>query len=99
MKIVIVYLEAKPEKAEEFAAVCAANHEGSVKEAGNIRFDVLRNKEDPNKFVLYEIWESEEALAKHKTTQHYLNWNAANETCLVKPRSRDTYEAVAVTTK
>jgi len=96
MKIVIVYLEAKPEKAEEFAAVSARNHDGSIKEEGNIRFDVLRNKEDPNKFVLYEIWESEEALARHKTTEHYLAWNAANETCLVKPRTRDTYDAVAI---
>ena len=99
MKIVIVYMEAKPEKAEEFARVSALNGEGSVKEEGNIRFDVLRNREDPNKFVLYEIWESEEALARHKTTQHYLNWAAANETCLVAPRTRDVYDAVALTKK
>ncbi len=97
MKTVIVYLEAKPEKAEEFAAVSEANAKGSVKEEGNIRFDVLRNKEDPNKFVLYEVWESEEALARHKTTPHYLKWNDANETCLVRPRTRDVYDAVSLT--
>ncbi|MBE6931386.1 MAG: antibiotic biosynthesis monooxygenase [Clostridia bacterium] len=99
MKIVIVYLEAKPEKAEEFAEISRLNHEGSVKEEGCIRFDVLRNKEEPNKFVLYEVWESEEALARHKTTQHFLNWDAANATCLVRPRYRDSYDAVGFTTK
>lgn len=96
MKVVIVYMEAKPEKAEEFALVSKKNHDGSIHEEGNLRFDVLRNREDPNKFVLYEIWESEEALAKHKTQPHYLAWAAANETCLVAPRTRDVYDAVAI---
>ena len=47
MKILFVNLEVKEEFVEEFAEFTRKNHEGSVKEAGNIRFDALRDKDNP----------------------------------------------------
>ena len=82
----LVFVDVKPEFVEQFRAISIYNHDNTRKEAGNIRFDVLRNKEDPNKFVLYEIWESEEALARHKTTEHYLRWRAEVADYMASPR-------------
>ena len=36
-----------------------------------MRFDLLRDQSAPNKFLFYEAYASEEAVAFHKTTEHY----------------------------
>jgi len=97
MKVLIVYIDVKPDCIEKFREVTVYNHVNSVKEEGNIRFDVLQNKDDPTKFVLYEAWKDDAALDLHKTTEHYLKWNTEMLTHVTKPRSRDVYDAVAFT--
>ncbi len=97
MKILFVNLEVKEEFVEEFAEFTRKNHEGSVKEAGNIRFDALRDKDDPCRFSLYEIWQDDAALDVHKTTEHYKNWAKACETMLKSPRTRRIFDAVGIT--
>ena len=54
MFVTLVHCHVKPEHVEAFADACRANHEGSVREEGNIRFDVLRAADDPTRFILYE---------------------------------------------
>jgi autoinducer 2-degrading protein len=95
MKINFVHLDIKPECVERFAAVCIANHDGSRLEPGNIRFDVLQNKDDPTKFTLCEVFTSDEAIAFHKTTAHYKAWAEAAAECSASPRSKTGYKALA----
>lgn len=97
MRVTIVYLEVKPQFIEEFKKITVYNHENSIKEAGNIRFDVLQSREEPTKFALYEAFESDEALDFHKSTEHYKKWNAETANYMVAPRSRTVYDAVAFT--
>lgn len=99
MKIIIAYIDVKPEYIEEFKKITVYNHENSIKEAGNIRFDVLQNSETPTKFALYEIWKDDAAFAFHKTTEHYNKWNTESQAYLTKPRSRDVYTEIALTDK
>ncbi len=70
----LVYVDVKPEFVDEFKKISIYNHDNTRKEAGNVRFDVLQSQDDPTQFVLYEVFENEDAVNFHKTTEHYLRW-------------------------
>ena len=74
MLVTIVYIKVKPEYIEAFKQACRLNHEGSIREPGNFRFDVLQLDEDPTRFVLYESYNSQQDVDAHKQTLHYLTW-------------------------
>jgi len=74
MLVTIVYIKVKPEFIEEFKEACRLNHEGSIREPGNFRFDVLQLTEDPTRFVLYESYKSQQDVEAHKQTAHYILW-------------------------
>ena len=95
MKATIVYIDVKPDCVDKFAEVCVYNHDNSRKEAGNIRFDVLQDKDNPTKFMLYEVFEDDDAIAFHKTTEHYKKWAETAEECMASPRSKTSVNALA----
>ena len=99
MIVTCVMIDVKKENLEEFIAVSKANHEGSVKETGNLRFDVLQSADDPTKFMLYEAYESEAAVKAHKETPHYLAWKKAVETWMASPRRGVPYKVIAPESK
>lgn len=68
MTATLVYIQVKAEFLTEFKAATKKNHENSVREKGNIRFDILQDPLDPCKFVFYEAYETEEAALRHKET-------------------------------
>jgi len=74
MLVTIVYITVKPEFIEKFKEASRLNHEGSVREPGNFRFDVLQSSDDPAKFVLYESYQSQQDVDAHKQTDHYITW-------------------------
>ncbi len=82
----IVHVWVKPENKEAFILATRKNHAGSVKEKGNLRFDILEDTSDPFKFVLYEAYESEEAAAAHKDTVHYKIWRDTVADFMARPR-------------
>ena len=74
MHVTLVQVHVLTPHLEDFLAATCVNHTHSVKEPGNLRFDVLQSAEDPARFVLYEAYVSAEAAAAHKRTSHYLTW-------------------------
>ena len=86
MHVTIVHVWVKPDRVNAFIAASRANHEASVQEPGNRRFDVLQDAEDPTKFVLYEAYATAEDAAAHKGTQHYLTWRSAVADMMAQPR-------------
>lgn len=74
MIVTIVHIWVKEQYIDDFIRATITNHENTVKEPGNIRFDFLSDARDRTKFVLYEVFASEEAVATHKGTAHYLRW-------------------------
>src|SRR5688572_26521648 len=82
----IIHIYVKPAFVESFVQATKFNHEQSVKEIGNFRFDVLQDAEVPEKFVLYEVYESESAAVAHKQTRHYAAWRDAVAPWMEKPR-------------
>ena len=82
----LVHVYVKPEFINSFIEATRTNHENSIQERGNFRFDILQDAQDPAKFVLYEAYESEQAAAAHKETGHYAAWRDAVGSWMAKPR-------------
>lgn len=87
MLIVHVHVHVKPECAEAFERATLENARASLLEAGIARFDVVRQKDDPTRFVLVEAYRTEDAAARHKETAHYLRWRDAVATMMAEPRT------------
>ncbi|MBF0566081.1 MAG: antibiotic biosynthesis monooxygenase [Nitrospirae bacterium] len=94
MYVTSVNVYVKKDHVEDFIEATRANHEGSVKEPGNMRFDVLQGIADPAKFLLYEAYESEEAAKAHKETPHYKLWKETVEPWMDKPREGTPHRVI-----
>jgi autoinducer 2-degrading protein len=86
MHVTLVHVSVKPEYIDAFIEATRRNHEASVHEPGNRRFDVLQSDEDPAQFVLYEAYASAADAADHKETAHYLAWREAVADWMAQPR-------------
>ena len=87
MYVVVVNVNVKPEAVAAFIAATQDNHRGTRAEPDNLRFDVLRRADDPNRFVLYEVYRSEAAFTAHQQTAHYLSWKEAVAPMMAEPRT------------
>lgn len=92
-RAITVYV--KPDSVEEFRRATVKNHEGSVKEPGVLRFDVLQNAERPTEFLLYEVYTDEAATVAHKDTAHYAEWKKTVTPMMAKDRESSTFNVVA----
>ncbi|AUB83547.1 antibiotic biosynthesis monooxygenase [Candidatus Thiodictyon syntrophicum] len=86
MHVTLVHVHVKPDHRDAFIEASRANHEASVKEPGNRRFDVLQNPADPGHFVLYEAYGSAADAAAHKETAHYAVWRDTVAPMMAQPR-------------
>jgi autoinducer 2-degrading protein len=94
MYIVHVSIHVKSDRLEEFKAASLDNAQHSVEEQGVARFDVIQEAENQTRFLLVEVYRSEEAAAKHKTTAHYERWRVVVEPLLAEPRTRIVYRNI-----
>lgn len=92
--IILVHINVKPEQTDAFIDLIRANHLGSIQEPGCIRFDVARSTEDPNRFVLWEWYEDEDAAQAHRETPHYLAFAAKGKPMMAEERVRTVYEGL-----
>src|SRR5262245_49893879 len=74
MLIVHVHVQVKPESVEAFQAASLENARHSIQEPGVARFDVVQQADDPTRFVLVEVYRTDDAPARHKETAHYARW-------------------------
>ncbi len=56
------------------------------KEEGCLRYELHRSLEDPNLFLLHEVWASRQHHQAHYQTPHFLRWDARKDSLLA---SRD----------
>ena len=87
MYVVVVNVSVKPEAVAAFTVATHDNFVGTRAEPDNVRFDVLRRNDDPNRFVLYEAYTSEAGFAAHQQTSHYLKWKESVAPMMADPRS------------
>jgi quinol monooxygenase YgiN len=92
--IVHVHCHVKAESIEAFEQATLANARASVKEPGVARFDVVKDAEDPTRFVLVEVYKTPDAPAAHKATAHYAAWRDAVAPMMAEPRTSRRYANV-----
>jgi (4S)-4-hydroxy-5-phosphonooxypentane-2,3-dione isomerase len=94
MIVTCVYIQVKPDVIDSFINETTANHCESVKEPGNLRFDLIQQADDPCRFMIYEAYESEAASVNHKNTPHYMKWRDAVADFMAAPRKGIRYKII-----
>ena len=94
MLIVHVHVHVKPEYVEAFKKAITENAKQSLKESGVARFDILQRSDDPNRFVLQEVYRDDDAPRRHKETDHYKKWRAVVEDMMAEPRYSIKYQNI-----
>jgi autoinducer 2-degrading protein len=79
MQILLIEVQVKPERRAEFLEVIRddASH-SEHDEPGCLRFDVLQDTENENKFYYYEVYRDEAARAAHRQTPHFARYSQAS---------------------
>lgn len=96
MFIAAVHVYIKPDKVDQFIEMIRANHEGSIREPGCLRFDVAQSKDDPTEFLLWECYVDDEAARFHKTTPHYLAFKQEAPGLMSRERVSDLFKGIYV---
>jgi len=91
MNVTLVEINIKPERVDEFMDVFRANHEGSIREPGNLRFDVLQDPDITTRFFIYEAYQNDEAVLAHKQTPHYLACVEKLDGMMSEPRKKRSF--------
>jgi len=87
MLIVHVHVRVKQECVEAFKQASIENARDSIREPGIARFDVVQQQDDATRFVLVEVYRSDDAPARHKETAHYARWRDTVAPMMAEPRS------------
>ena len=75
--VVSVTIHVLPGQREAFIAASRDNALNTRLEPGCRQFDVSQAVEDPDRFHLYEVYDSPEDFTRHQQTAHYLRWRDA----------------------
>lgn len=84
---IVVRYQAVAGKGDEVAALLGRHVAASRAEPGCVDFVALRTTEDPDAFVLYEHYTSQEAFAAHQVSPHFTGIAVARIRPLLADRS------------
>ena len=83
--VLIVTVDILPDRIADFLTAIEADATASrTLEPGCLRFDVLKDQADPNRFYFYEAYADQAAFEFHKTTPHFKLWADFKESGGVK---------------
>ena len=94
MLVVHVFVHVKPDQLEAFETATLENARNSIREPGVARFDVIRQQDDPARFVLVEVYRTSDDPGKHKETAHYQKWRDTVAEMMAEPRTSIKYTNV-----
>ena len=83
MICMLIEVHVKPSMLDEFLEVIKYDAVRSENdEPGCMRFDILRDNDDPLTFYFYEVYKDEKAQLAHRETPHFAKWAKFIETGL-----------------
>lgn len=85
MRVLIVEIQAKPEKAIELKALLLTLVELTGKEHGCVQYDLFAIQDQENTFCIFEKWSNQAALDKHLDQDYLQNFIARFDELLVEP--------------
>lgn len=69
-------LNARPGKAQQLEALLRDLAKSSRREAGNLRWDIWQDRDNPARFVLDELYVDAAAVLAHREAPHFLSYAA-----------------------
>jgi quinol monooxygenase YgiN len=94
MLVVHVFVHVKSDQLEAFETATLENARNSIREPGIARFDVIRQQDDPARFVLVEVYRTADDPGRHKETAHYQKWRDTVAEMMAEPRTSVKYTNV-----
>ena len=94
MLVVHVFVHVKPDQLEAFETATLENARNSIREPGVARFDIIRQQDDPVRFVLVEVYRTLDDPGRHKETTHYQKWRDTVADKMAEPRTSVKYANV-----
>jgi (4S)-4-hydroxy-5-phosphonooxypentane-2,3-dione isomerase len=94
MHIVHVQIKVKSEYINQFCEATIENAKNSIHEEGIMQFDFIKNIDEPDQFVLVEIYRSTSDQLAHRETQHYKVWKNLVADMMAEPRKGIVYQNI-----
>jgi quinol monooxygenase YgiN len=91
--IVTANITAKPGERDELISKSQNVIESTRQEQGNISYELLASTEDENVLLMFEKWESKEALDAHMQTEHFKAFGTAIKDIIAKELDITVYSA------
>ena len=89
MVVLHVTIQVKPEHVAEFLEIARYDAERSQKdEPGCLRFDVIGDRDNSNRFYFYEVYRDDAALEAHRQTPHFKFYFEKTQPWLAAPPER-----------
>jgi len=85
----LVFITVKHGQEAAFLRSAVHNRDGSLKEKGNLRFEMYQSTESPQDFLFAEKYDSLESVTAHRQTPHFLEFARTLETVQLFPRRRE----------
>ncbi|MBN2531005.1 MAG: antibiotic biosynthesis monooxygenase [Deltaproteobacteria bacterium] len=95
MKISAVTVTVKDEFVEDFIEASLTHQKNTTLEKGNLRFDFLQSKSEPNMFLFYEVYQSDSDIEKHRQADSYKIWRQTVDEWMAIPRKGIRYRPLA----
>lgn len=91
MIIIHAGLTVQKEKEEAFLAEVKALVEASRAESGNIQYDLMKDTEKESTYLMVEVWENQEAVQKHNTSEHFIAFGKKAPSFMAAPTDVKVY--------
>ncbi len=92
--VMVARWQAREGKTETVEAILRELAKAIRLEPGNIQFTAHRGRENPDEFLLYEVYASEDAFAQHQQTEHFKKLVLERAVPLLSLRERKAYSIV-----
>jgi (4S)-4-hydroxy-5-phosphonooxypentane-2,3-dione isomerase len=87
MHIVIVQVTVRPDRLDEFREALLHNAaESLAHDAGCVRFDIGQDRDDPCRWVLYEVYEAPADHERHRRSPHFLAYDVVAGRAVIEKR-------------
>ncbi|WP_261305648.1 putative quinol monooxygenase [Paenibacillus andongensis] len=96
--MIIIHAEFKvdPGKHEAFLNEIQPLIAASRAEVGNISYDLLKDTEIENKFIMVEVWQDQAAIASHNASDHFTSFVGQAGNFLIAPLQVKAYHGQPV---
>lgn len=95
MITLVVKVDVKPEKMEEFIALTKqARKDALINEKGCKGYAIYKDSHHQNGLVLIETYLDQNAINRHKTMPHFLSWREKAEDMMNTQRRVTRYESI-----